>query len=89
MSLSFTELTASQISFLDRVTRDLNRNHDPAQIAVYGDGTASPEGYKFAAVREGASWRCVFDFNIGRCYHTAVQLPHDYVADWKAKHRQN
>lgn len=82
MALSFSALTASQAHFVERVCSDLNRNFDPAQIAVYGDGSCSPNGEKFAAERLGHSWNLVFDFNIGNCYHTAVQLPVDWYAMW-------
>lgn len=81
MSLRFDNLTASQKVFVIRVCGDLNRNHDAAQIAVIGDGSASPNGEKFAAERAGNSWNVVFDFGTGRCFHTAVQLPNDWHAE--------
>lgn len=74
--LKFAQLNQKQRDFVYRVCEGIRRlSDDPAILSVYGDGSASPNGEKFAAVREGASFRCVFDFNIGRCYHTSVQLP--------------
>jgi len=74
--LRFAELNQSQKDFVFRVCEGLLAHaNDAAVISVHGDGSASPKGEKFAAVREGASFRVVFDFNIGRCYQTAVQLP--------------
>ena len=63
------------------VCADLNRNFDPAIELVLGDGSASPNGEKFAAIRLGHSWNVCFDFNTGSCYHTAVQLPVDWYAE--------
>lgn len=85
MALSFSDLTASQVQFVERVCSDLNRNFDPAQIAVYGDGSCSPNGEKFAAERLGHSWNVVFDFGSGTCYHTHVQLPVDWYAEWRKR----
>jgi hypothetical protein len=82
MALSFTALTASQAQFVERVCSDLNRNYDPAQVGVYDDGTCSPNGEKFAAERLGHSWNVCFDFGAGDCYHTHVQLPVDWYAEW-------
>ena len=82
MSLSFTHLTASQKDFVARVCARLSGNFDPAVVAVYGDGSASPNGEKFAAERLGYSFNVVFDFNTGSCYHTAAQLPVDWYAEW-------
>lgn len=87
MPLSFTDLTASQIDFVTRVCADLQRNADPAIESVIGDGSASPKGEKFAAVLLGHSWNVCFDFNTGACYHTAVQLPVDWRADWQKARR--
>jgi hypothetical protein len=75
---SFAFLTASQASFVDRVCAHLHANRDEAQIAVYGDGSASPNGEKFAAERLSCSWKVVFDFGTGRCFETHVQLPDDW-----------
>jgi hypothetical protein len=75
---SFSALTASQLSFVERVSADLHANRDEAQIAVYGDGSASPAGEKFAAERLGHSWNVIFDFGTGTCFHTHVQLPVDW-----------
>lgn len=77
-TLTYGDLLPAHKVFVDRVTCDLHKNRDAAQIAVYGDGSASPAGEKFAAVRAGASWEVVFDFGTGRCFHTAVQLPSDW-----------
>lgn len=85
MALSFNSLTASQIEFVSRVCADLNRNIDPAQVAVYGNGSCSPNGEKFAAERLGHSWNVVFDFGGGDCYHTHVQLPVDWLAMFYAR----
>ena len=82
MPLSFTELTVPQVDFVVRVCGDLQKNIDPAQLAVMGDGSCSPNGEKFAAVREGCSWKTVFDFGTGKVFETAVQLPRDWIADW-------
>jgi hypothetical protein len=79
MSLSFSALSASESEFVIRVCDHLHANYDEAQVSIYGDGSASPNGEKFAATREGASWRVCFDFNRGACYHTAVQLPSDWA----------
>jgi hypothetical protein len=87
MALSFSALTASQIEFVSRVCADLNRNIDPAAVAVYGDGSCSPNGEKFAAERLGHSWNVCFDFGTGDCYHTAVQLPVDWYAMWCEQRR--
>lgn len=76
--LSFDALTASQRAFVCRVSGDLNANRDAAQVAVYGDGSRSSNGEKFAATRLGNSWEVVFDFGTGCNYHTAVQLPIDW-----------
>lgn len=81
MPLSLSDLTVLQADFVSRVCGDLNRNHDPAIESILGDGSASPNGEKFAAVRLGHSWNVCFDFGTGACYHTAVQLPVDWVAD--------
>lgn len=75
---TFSNLTAAEQTFALRVQSDLYNNRDAAQVAVYGDETSIPEGWRFAAAREGASWRVCFDFRKGYCYNTAVQLP----ADW-------
>ena len=83
MPMSFTELTSSQIDFVVRVNGGLAANLDPAQLAVYGDGSASPNGEKFAAVRQDCSWLVVFDFGTGKCFEIAVQLPSDWIAEWK------
>lgn len=77
-NISFATLTASQISFVERVSAALHANRDEAQIAVYGDGSASSKGEKFAAERLGHSWNVVFDFGTGECFHTHVQLPVDW-----------
>lgn len=73
--LKFSQTTQAQKNFIYRVCSDLNRNFDQDQVAVYGDGSESPNGEKFAAERRGDSWRVVFDFGIGRNYHTTVDLP--------------
>jgi hypothetical protein len=75
---SFSALTASQSSFVERVSAALWANRDEAQIAVYGDGSASPNGEKFAAERLGHCWNVVFDFGTGVCFQTHVQLPVDW-----------
>jgi hypothetical protein len=75
---SFAALSASQLSFVERVSTNLWANRDEAQIAVYGDGSVSPNGEKFAAERLGHSWNVVFDFGTGECFHTHVQLPVDW-----------
>lgn len=80
MALSYTDLSPAERNFSARVEMDLRGNWDDAQVSIIGDGSASPEGYKFAAVREGNSWRVIFDFNRGQCYETAVQLPNDWAA---------
>lgn len=85
MPLSLSDLTASQLDFVSRVCGDLNRNADPAIESVIGDGSCSPNGEKFAAVLLGHSWNVCFDFNTGKCYHTAVQLPVDWKADFQRK----
>lgn len=75
---SFSLLTASQLQFVERVSADLHRNRDVAAIAVYGDGSCSPAGEKFAAERLGHSWNVIFDFGTGSCFQTHVQLPVDW-----------
>lgn len=75
--LKFSQTTQAQKDFIFRVCASLNRNFDAMQVAVYGDGSASPAGEKFAAERQDNSWRVVFDFGIGRNYHTTVDLPQD------------
>lgn len=82
MPLSFPDLTPSQKIFTTRVCADLQKNVDPAQLAVYGDGSCSPNGEKFAAVRQGCSWMVVFDFGTGQVFETAVQLSSDWIAEW-------
>lgn len=77
-SISFSDLTPSQISFVERVSADLWRNRDAAQVGVYGDGSASPNGEKFAAERLGHSWNVIFDFGTGACFQTHIQLPVDW-----------
>lgn len=83
MALSFSSLSASQVSFVVRVCEDLQANIDPAQVGVHGD----KDGIRFAAVREGASWCVCFDFGGGDCYHTAVQLPSDWRLEYKLARR--
>lgn len=56
MTLNYSDLSIAERDFVDRVTHDLARNWDPMQIGIHGDGTSIPEGYKFAASRQGASW---------------------------------
>lgn len=77
MPVSFEALQASEKAFVERVCEGLWNSFmaELQPLAIYGDGSASPNGEKFAAVLEGASVRVVFDFNKGYCYHTAVQLP--------------
>ncbi len=75
---SFSALSALQLSFVKRVCADLWANRDAAQIAVYGDGTASPNNEKFAAERLSCSWNVIFDFGTGECFQTHVQLPVDW-----------
>lgn len=75
---SFAALTAPQLAFVKRVSADLWANRDAAQIAVYGDGSASPHNEKFAAERLGHSWNVIFDFGTGSCFQTHVQLPVDW-----------
>lgn len=77
MSLSYSDLTASQREFADRVCADLHANRDVAVLAVYGDGSNGLP--KFAAARQGAQWNVCFDFSTGRCFNTAVQLPSDWA----------
>lgn len=81
--LNHSDLTAAQKEFIDRVCESLATNFDPGQVAVYGDGSASPHGEKYAATRQGAQWNLVFDFSIGACYHTAVYLPADWQLQFK------
>jgi hypothetical protein len=87
MPLSFSDLTEAQIGFVARVSADLNKNDDPAVVSVYGDGSCSPNGEKFAATRLGHSWDVCFDFNTGACYRTAVQLPVDWRANFQARRK--
>jgi hypothetical protein len=68
---SFSSLTDSELSFVDRVSADLWRNRDEAQVARYGDGSASPEGWKFAAERLGHSWERHFRLRNGRMLSNA------------------
>lgn len=77
MPLSHSDLTFEQKEFVARATVGIwNLGQSEIKpISILGDGSASPNGEKFAAVLEGASYRCVFDFGTGLCYHTAVQLP--------------
>lgn len=75
---SFSSLSALQLAFVERVCADLWRNRDAAQVAVYGDGSASPNNEKFAAERLGHSWNVIFDFGMGECFQTHVQLPVDW-----------
>ena len=74
----FSTLNPAQLAFVERVCLDLWRNRDPAVLAVYGDGTASPNGEKFAAERLSCSWNVVFDFGTGTCFQTHIQLPVDW-----------
>jgi hypothetical protein len=86
MHCNFSLLTAPQADFVTRVCEHLRVNFDEAQIAVYGDGSASPNGEKFAATRIGhAAWNIVFDFGTSECFHTHVQLP----AEWREMGRLN
>lgn len=75
---SFSSLSASQSEFVNRVCADLYKNRDAAQVGVYGDGSFSPNGEKFAAERLGHSWNVIFDFGTGECFQTHVQLPVDW-----------
>lgn len=95
MPLSFVDLSPSQKLFVTRVCADLQKNIDPAQLVIMGDGSASPNGEKFVAQRIGCSWTCIFDFGPGAligeggCYETSVQLPSDWIADWKKQQMEN
>ncbi len=84
---SYDLLSASEKAFVNEVCASLNANRDPAQIAVYGDGSASPNGERFAAKRESGwlSWEVVFNFPAsGRAYATDVQLPIDWHLEMAA-----
>lgn len=74
----FSALSALELAFVERVSADLWANRDAAQVAVYGDGSRSPNGEKFAAERLGNSWNVIFDFGTGSCFQTHVQLPVDW-----------
>lgn len=79
--VSFEDLTASEQEFVERVCEGLwNQFLDPAVESVYGDGSASPNGEKFAATLQGASVLVYFDFSKGFVYKTAIQLPVAEVA---------
>lgn len=71
--LSHSELTLSQKAFIDAACERIRDAHD-MELAVYANGSLSPNGERFAAHRVGAQFNVTFDFNIGRCYHTAVFL---------------
>jgi hypothetical protein len=76
MSVSFDQLSACEQEFVQRVCDGLwNQFLDPAVLYVYGDGSASPNGEKFAAALQGAQVLAYFDFNKGFVYKTAIQLP--------------
>lgn len=77
MPLRHSDLTFEEKEFVARATIGIwNMGQSKIKpVSIYGDGSASPNGEKFAAVLEGASYRVVFDFGKGQCYHTAVQLP--------------
>ena len=73
MAHSVSHLPRSHREFADRVCRDLTAN-DEVEI-VYGNGSQSPLGERFVALRLQASWDVVFDFGTGRTYSVTVELP--------------
>jgi hypothetical protein len=74
--LSLSSLSPSQKSFVSKVCEGIQTaGADEAAVAIYGDGSESPNGEKFAAFRLGLSFQVCFDFNEGQTYWTAVQLP--------------
>lgn len=76
LSLAFADLSTAQQAFVCEVLKGLSRhNADDLVSAVYGDGSASPHGEKFAAARGADAWRVVFDFGTGRCHHASLVIP--------------
>lgn len=76
LTSSFSSLSASEKAFVSAVCASLRSNHNAAQVVVLGDGSASPNGERFAAKRLGHSWEVVFNFlETNVAYATDVQLP--------------
>lgn len=77
MAISFEELGESEQEFVQRVCDGLWNQYmsEPQPLAVYGDGSASPNGEKFAASLHGSQVLAYFDFNKGFVFKTAIQLP--------------
>jgi hypothetical protein len=73
-NLLHSELTLSQKAFIDAACTSIADASD-SELAIYANGENSPNGERFAAVRSGSQFNVTFDFNEGRCYHTAVYLP--------------
>lgn len=61
--------TVAQREFAARVIDGTRRLfEDTAVVSSYGDGSESPNGERYAAVRDDDVIRIVFDFREGRCY---------------------